>query len=112
MTAQQHSDLPEDEDVTAADRLIVDSPTMTGLILVRAMGPEPGLRPMARRALSGAQCRRRNGDEWTYFVTSGGTGGPAMNSVPAQRISGASAASTASRKRSARCSSASDPPAP
>jgi len=58
MTAQQHSDLPEDEDVTAADRLIVDSPTMTGLILVRAMGPEPGLMPMARRALSGAQCRQ------------------------------------------------------
>jgi uncharacterized membrane protein len=59
MTAQQHSDLPEDEDVTAADRLIVDSPTMTGLILVRAMGPEPGLMPMARRALSGAQCRQQ-----------------------------------------------------
>ena len=59
MTAQQHADLPEDEDVTAADRLIVDSPTLTGLILVRALGPEPGLMPMARRALGGAQCRQQ-----------------------------------------------------
>ena len=61
MTAQQHADLPEDEEVTAADRLIVDSPTLTGLILVRALGPEPGLMPMARRALSGAQCRQQQG---------------------------------------------------
>ena len=59
MTAQQHSDLPDDEEVTAADRLIVESPTATGLILVRALGPEPGLMPMARRALSGAQCRQQ-----------------------------------------------------
>ena len=27
MTEAQHSELPEDEDVTAADRLIIDSPT-------------------------------------------------------------------------------------
>jgi uncharacterized membrane protein len=59
MTAQQHADLPEDEEVTAADRLIVESPTATGLILVRALGPEPGLMPMARRALGGAQCRQQ-----------------------------------------------------
>ena len=58
MTLAQHEQIPEEENVTAADRLIVDSPTMTGLILVRAMGPEPGLMPMARRALSGAQCRQ------------------------------------------------------
>jgi len=59
MTAQQHADLPDDEDITAADRLIVESPTATGLILVRALGPEPGLMPMARRALSGATCRQQ-----------------------------------------------------
>src|SRR4029077_14418235 len=34
-TAQQRATLPEDEEVTAADRLIVESPTATGLILVR-----------------------------------------------------------------------------
>jgi uncharacterized membrane protein len=57
MTTAQRADLPEDEDTTAADRLIVESPTQTGLILVRTFGPEPGLMPMARRALAAAQCR-------------------------------------------------------
>jgi uncharacterized membrane protein len=57
MTAQQRADLPDDEEVTAADRLIVESPTATGLILVRTLGPEPGLMPMAERALTAAQCR-------------------------------------------------------
>ena len=56
MTARQRADLPEDEEVTAADRLIVEAPTPTGLILVRTFGPEPGLMPMARRALAAAQC--------------------------------------------------------
>src|SRR5258708_30373395 len=41
MTAEQHADLPEDEDVTAADRLIIDSPTLTGLIFMKAMAPAP-----------------------------------------------------------------------
>jgi uncharacterized membrane protein len=59
MTAQQRADLPEDEEVTAADRLIVEAPTPTGLILVRTFGPEPGLMPMARRALAAAQCRNQ-----------------------------------------------------
>ena len=57
MTAEQHAQLPEEEDVTAADRLIIESPTTTGLIVLRALAPEPGLMPMARRALAGAQCR-------------------------------------------------------
>ena len=48
MTAAQRAELPEDEDVTAADRLIVESPTRTGLIVMRALAPEPGLMPMAR----------------------------------------------------------------
>ena len=33
MTAAQRAELPEDEDVTAADRLIVELPSDTGLIL-------------------------------------------------------------------------------
>ena len=57
MTAAQHAQMPEEEDVTAADRLIIDSPTKTGLIVLRALAPEPGLMPMARRALANAQCR-------------------------------------------------------
>jgi uncharacterized membrane protein len=60
MTAQQRAELPDDEEVTAADRLIVESPTPTGVILVRAFGPEPGLMPMARRALAAAQCRQQS----------------------------------------------------
>lgn len=57
MTPQQHAQVPEDEDITAADRLIIDSPTTTGLIVLRALAPEPDLMPMARQALAGAQCR-------------------------------------------------------
>jgi uncharacterized membrane protein len=56
MTPQQHAELPEQEDVTSADRLIIESPTVTGLIVLRALAPEPGLMTMARRALAGARC--------------------------------------------------------
>jgi uncharacterized membrane protein len=57
MTVQQHNDMPEEEDVTAADRLIVESPSVTGLIVLRALAPEPGLMGKARDALAAAQCR-------------------------------------------------------
>jgi uncharacterized membrane protein len=57
MTAEQHSQLPEDAEVTAADRLIVESPTLTGLIAIHALAPEPGLMPKAQAALAGAQCK-------------------------------------------------------
>ncbi len=57
MTAEQRAQLPEDEEVTAADRLIVESPTATGLIVLRALAAEPGLMPNARAALAAAQCR-------------------------------------------------------
>jgi uncharacterized membrane protein len=56
MTAAQHAQVPEEEDVTAADRLIIESPTTMGLIVVRALAPEPGLMPMARQVLAGAAC--------------------------------------------------------
>jgi uncharacterized membrane protein len=56
MTPDQHAQLPEEENVTAADRLIIESPTTTGLIVLRALAPEPGLMAMARRALAGARC--------------------------------------------------------
>jgi uncharacterized membrane protein len=56
MTEAQHDELPEDEEVTAADRLIIDSPTTTGLIVLKALAPEPGLMPQARAALNAASC--------------------------------------------------------
>ncbi len=56
MTTEQHNQMPEEEDVTAADRLIVESPTMTGLIAVRALAAEPGLMPVAQSAIAAAKC--------------------------------------------------------
>jgi uncharacterized membrane protein len=58
MTTEQRAALPENEEITAADRLIVTSPTTTGLIVIRALAPEAGLVPAARAALAAAQCRR------------------------------------------------------
>jgi uncharacterized membrane protein len=58
MTPAQHAEMPEDEDITAADLLIVESPTLTGLIAIRALAPEPGLMAMAQQAVDGAQCKR------------------------------------------------------
>jgi len=57
MTEAQHGDLPEDEDVTAADRLIIDSPTTTGLIVLKALAPEPGLMLQARASLAASNCK-------------------------------------------------------
>jgi uncharacterized membrane protein len=56
MTEAQHAALPEDEDVTAADRLIIDSPTATGLIVMKALAPEPGLMPQAQASLAASSC--------------------------------------------------------
>jgi uncharacterized membrane protein len=56
MTPAQHAQVPEEEDVTAADRLIIESPTKTGLIVLRALAPEPGLMGMAHGALAAAEC--------------------------------------------------------
>jgi uncharacterized membrane protein len=56
MTEAQHNELPEDEEVTAADRLIIDSPTATGLILLKALAPEPGLMPQAQATLAASSC--------------------------------------------------------
>jgi uncharacterized membrane protein len=56
MTTAQHDQVPEDEEITAADRLIVESPTSTGLIAIRAMAPEPGLMRAAQAAIAAAKC--------------------------------------------------------
>ena len=59
MTPAQHEQVPEDEEITAADRLIVKSPTPTGLIAIRAMAPEPGLLPAAQSAVAASRCMRQ-----------------------------------------------------
>ena len=61
MTEEQHSAIPEDEEVTAADRLIVESPSDTGLIVLRALAPEPGMTAAANRALAAARCEPQTG---------------------------------------------------
>ncbi|HZE45286.1 MAG TPA: DUF1254 domain-containing protein [Xanthobacteraceae bacterium] len=57
MTTEQRNDLPGDEEITAADRLIVESPSTTGIILIKALAPEAGLLPIARAALTAARCQ-------------------------------------------------------
>ena len=56
MTTAQHDEVPEDEEVTAADRLIVESPTLTGLIAIRALAPEPGLMRVAESTVAASKC--------------------------------------------------------
>ena len=56
MTAEQHSEVPDNEEITAADRLIVESPTNTGLIVIKALAAEPGLLPLAQNLLTAARC--------------------------------------------------------
>ena len=56
MTEAQHDELPEDEEITAADRLIIDSPSTTGLIVIKALAPEPGLMPQAQASLAASSC--------------------------------------------------------
>ncbi len=57
MTEAQHAEVPEDEEVTAADRLIIDSPSVRGLIVLKALAAEPGLMPQAQASLSAATCK-------------------------------------------------------
>jgi len=56
MTTAQHEAMPEDTEVTAADRLIIDAPDSAGLIVIRALSPEPGLMPMAQASVAAARC--------------------------------------------------------
>jgi uncharacterized membrane protein len=58
MTTEQRSALPGDEEVTAADRLIVESPSLTGLVLIKALALEPGLMPVAQATLAAAKCEQ------------------------------------------------------
>ena len=57
MTSAQRAQLPDDEEISAADRLIVESPSQTGLIVLRALAAEPGMMPAAAAALAAAKCQ-------------------------------------------------------
>jgi uncharacterized membrane protein len=57
MTPEQHSDQPESEDTTAADKLVVESPSKTGLIVIKALAAEPGLLAAAQSTLAAAKCQ-------------------------------------------------------
>ena len=59
MTHNQRINLPGDEEITAADRLIVESPTITGIVLIKALAPETGLLPAARNVLTSARCQQQ-----------------------------------------------------
>ena len=40
-----------------ADRLIIDSPSSTGLIVLKALAPEPGLMSQAQASLAASSCK-------------------------------------------------------
>ena len=56
MTTQQRERVRTDEEVTPADRLIVESPVSQGLIALRALAPEPGAMTSVRANLAAARC--------------------------------------------------------
>jgi uncharacterized membrane protein len=56
MTPAQRAALPEDEEITAADRLIIESPSSEGIVLIRSFVPERGERELVRARLAEARC--------------------------------------------------------
>lgn len=56
MTPQQRAALPEDEEITAADRLIVESPSVEGIVFIRAFVRERGVREAVIERLNQAKC--------------------------------------------------------
>lgn len=60
MTSKQKAALPEDEEITAADRLVIESPSREGVVAVRAFVRERGMRELVRRQLEAATCGPSN----------------------------------------------------
>lgn len=56
MTSAQRAALPQDEEITAADRLIIESPSERGIVLIRGFVREPGARDAIRALLGEASC--------------------------------------------------------
>jgi uncharacterized membrane protein len=56
MTAQQRAILSANEDLTAADRLIIESPATQGIVFIRGFAREEGARENVRKQLAAAKC--------------------------------------------------------
>jgi len=56
MNAKQKAALPENDEVTVADRLIVESPSDEGIVLMRALVGERGARDEVKRRMDAATC--------------------------------------------------------
>ena len=56
MNAKQKAALPENDEVTAADRLIVESPSDEGVVIIRALVRERGARDEVRARMDAATC--------------------------------------------------------
>ncbi|MCS0501064.1 DUF1254 domain-containing protein [Ancylobacter mangrovi] len=56
MNPTQKAAMPENADVTAADRLVVESPSDEGIVLIRALVRERSAREAVRAHMSAASC--------------------------------------------------------
>jgi uncharacterized membrane protein len=56
MTPAQRAALPEDEEITAADRLIVESPSYDGVVMIRALAREQGMQESVTARVAEASC--------------------------------------------------------
>lgn len=56
MTPAQRAALPEDEEITSADRLIVESPTAGGIVTIRALVRDHGVREAIRARMANVSC--------------------------------------------------------
>jgi uncharacterized membrane protein len=60
MTSSQRAALPEDEEITAADRLIVESPSFEGVVLIRALARELGVQESISARVAESSCAQGN----------------------------------------------------
>jgi uncharacterized membrane protein len=57
MTPAQRAALPEDEEITSADRLIVESPSADGIVMVRAFVRDHSVREEIRARVAKLSCK-------------------------------------------------------
>lgn len=57
LSPTQRAALPEDEEITAADRLVVEAPSQKGIVLIRAYARYGDLKAQVRRQLEAANCQ-------------------------------------------------------
>lgn len=56
MNARQKAAMPENDEVTVADRLVVESPSQEGIVIIRALMRERGARDEIETAIASANC--------------------------------------------------------